>query len=111
LTFVDDKPVGYAKLKVHSSSEFVPIKNSSQLQKIYVLKEFLSLKIGLELQKTLLQKAADLGRDQIWLSVYVDNPRALDFYLNNGFVNVGEHQSQIGRYVFDFIVMKKNLQL
>ncbi len=111
LTFVDDKPVGYAKLKVHSSSEFVPIKNSSQLQKIYVLKEFLSLKIGLELQKTLLQKAADLGSEQIWLSVYVDNPRAINFYLKNGFVKVGEHQFQIGRYVFDFIVMNKNLQL
>jgi ribosomal protein S18 acetylase RimI-like enzyme len=111
LAFVDENPVGYAKLKVHSSSEFVPRKNSSQLQKIYVLKEFLSMKIGLELQESLLQKATNLGSEQIWLSVYVDNLRAINFYLKNGFEKVGEHQFQIGKYNFDFIAMNKNLQL
>ncbi|WKD84801.1 Spermidine/spermine N(1)-acetyltransferase [Polaribacter huanghezhanensis] len=109
LAFVDENPVGYAKLKVHSPSEFVTRENVSQLQKIYVLKEFLSMKIGLKLQKTVLQKAADLGSKQIWLSVYVDNLRAINFYLKNGFEKVGEHQFQIGKYVFDFIAMNKSL--
>ena len=31
-------PVGYAKLKLHSSSEFIESKDVCQLQKIYVLK-------------------------------------------------------------------------
>ena len=46
VAFVNDLPVGYSKLKLDSLSEFIDCKNTSQLQKIYVLKDFLSLKIG-----------------------------------------------------------------
>lgn len=109
LAFVEGKPVGYAKLKVHSPSEFVTGEAISQLQKIYVLKTFLSMKIGLELQEILLQKARDLGSKQIWLSVFKENPRAINFYLKNGFEKVGEHQFQIGKYIFDFMAMSKSL--
>lgn len=111
LAFVNDKPVGYAKLKVHSPSEFVTGEAISQLQKIYVLKEFLSMKIGLKLQEALLQKARDLGSKQIWLSVFKENPRAINFYLKNGFEKIGEHQFQIGKYIFDFIAMCKDLSM
>jgi diamine N-acetyltransferase len=110
LAFMDDKPVGYAKLKETSPSKFVIGTKVSQLQKIYVLKEFLSMKIGLELQEILLQKATDLGSKQICLSVFVENTRAINFYLKNGFERVGEHEFQIGTYVFDFIAMRKNLK-
>jgi len=110
LAFVDNNPVGYAKLKTHSPSEFVEGNSVSQLQKIYVLKEFLSMKIGLELQETLLHKAKDLGSEQIWLSVFIENKRAINFYLKNGFVKVGEHEFQIGKYNFEFMAMNKSLK-
>ena len=45
IALVDKLPVGYAKLKLKSTSEFIKTKNISQLQKIYVLKDFLSMKI------------------------------------------------------------------
>lgn len=109
LAYVEDKLVGYAKLKIHSPSEFVKGTNVSQLQKIYVLKEYLSMKIGLQLQETLLQKAREVGSKQIWLSVFHDNPRAINFYLKNGFIEVGTHQFQIGKYIFDFMAMSKEL--
>jgi ribosomal protein S18 acetylase RimI-like enzyme len=69
----------------------------------------LSIKIGLQLQKTLLQKARKVGSKQIWLSVFHDNPRAINFYLKNGFIEVGTHQFQIGKYIFDFMAMSKEL--
>ena len=109
LAFVDEKPVGYAKLKLHSPSEFVNGSKVSQLQKIYVLKEYLSMKIGMKLQDVLLQRATDYGSEQIWLSVFIENERAINFYLKNDFIKVGEHQFQIGKYIFDFIAMRKNL--
>ncbi|MDG1529611.1 MAG: GNAT family N-acetyltransferase [Polaribacter sp.] len=110
LAFVNEKPVGYAKLKLHSPSDFVDAKKVSQLQKIYVLKEFLSMKIGHQLQDVLLQRAAKHGSEQIWLSVFVENERAVNFYLPNDFVEVGKHEFQIGIYNFDFIAMRKKLQ-
>ena len=55
-----------------------------QLQKIYVLKDFLSLKIGFELQNRLITKAKDDGFERIWLSVLESNERAIRF--RNNFV-------------------------
>ena len=57
IAFVNRLPVGYAKLKLYSNSEFIESKDVCQVQKIYVLKDFLSMKIGFELQDLLLKKS------------------------------------------------------
>ena len=109
IAFANRLPVGYAKLKLHSKSDFVDSKEVCQLQKIYVLKDFLSMKIGLELQRTLLEKAKDLRFTEIWLSVLNSNERAIRFYEKSGFEQVGNHDFQIGRENFEFIAMNKEL--
>lgn len=109
IAFVNRLPVGYAKLKVNSKSEFIESKHTCQLQKIYVLKDFLSMKIGFELQNLLLKKTKELGYDKIWLSVLNSNERAINFYKKSGFKKIGDHDFQIGRENFEFIAMKKDL--
>jgi hypothetical protein len=109
LAFADDLPVGYAKLKLHSTTPFLQDDNTCQLQKIYVLKDFLSLKIGLALQTILLDKAKASNCNYIWLSVYKENERAINFYLKNGFDKIGDHNFSIGRENFDFMSMAKKL--
>ena len=105
----NDLPVGYAKLKLDYESEFIRSESICQLQKIYVLKDLLSMKVGLKLQNALLDKAKDLGFDKIWLSVYVGNERAINFYLKNDFNHIGDHKFVIGQEEFDFIAMVKQL--
>ena len=109
IAFVNQLPVGYAKLKLNSKSEFIELKNVCQLQKIYVLKNFLSMKIGFELQNLLLKKAKELEFKQIWLSVLNSNERAIGFYKKNGFEKIGNHDFQIGKENFEFIAMNKEL--
>lgn len=109
IAMVNDLPVGYAKLKLDFRTEFINSISICQLQKIYVLKDFLSMKIGLKLQNSLLVKAKDLGFDKIWLSVYVGNERAINFYLKNNFKHIGDHKFEIGQEEFDFIAMVKQL--
>lgn len=106
---VNRLPVGYAKLKLNSGSKFIDADKVCQLQKIYVLKDFLSLKIGFELQNRLITKAKDAGFERIWLSVLESNERAINFYKKNGFEAIGNHDFRIGKEVFDFIVMGKTL--
>ena len=84
IAFVNRLPVGYAKLKLHSCSEFIESKDVCQLQKIYVLKDFLSMRIGFELQDSLLKKAKELGFNKVWLSVLNSNERAINFYKKPG---------------------------
>ncbi|MGI9552289.1 MAG: GNAT family N-acetyltransferase [Aurantibacter sp.] len=109
IAFVNRLPVGYAKLKLNSPSEFIDIDNVCQLQKIYILKDFLSMKIGFELQNRLLERAKEIGFSQIWLSVLQDNKRAILFYQNNGFKKIGGHNFKIGNEHFEFMAMSKIL--
>ena len=74
-----------------------------------MLKDFLSMKIGLELQNLLLEKAKELEFEKIWLSVLNSNERALNFYKKNGFEKIGNHDFQIGKENFDFMAMEKEL--
>ena len=110
ISFVDRLAVGYAKLKLNSQSEFIADENVCQLQKIYVLKDFLSMKIGFELQNLLLKKAKEKGFREVWLSVFNSNERAINFYIKNGFVEIGKHNFQIGKENFKFIAMSKQLE-
>ena len=107
IAFFDELPVGYAKLKKFSKSEFIDSNSVSQLQKIYVLKDFLSKKIGHELQKEMFLEVTKLGNQFLWLSVLKSNERAILFYNKNGFEKIGEHTFKIGQETFDFIAMKK----
>lgn len=109
IAFVDGLPVGYAKLKLKSSTEFIKSNNISQLQKIYVLRDFLFMKIGKRLQDLLIAKAVKTGSKEIWLSVLDSNQRAIGFYEKNEFRIIGSHKFSIGQEIFDFIAMSKRL--
>ena len=109
IAFVNLLPVGYAKLKLNSSSEFIESPDVCQLQKIYVLKDFLSMGIGFELQGSLLKKATELNFHTVWLSVLNSNDRAISFYKRTGFEKIGHHDFQIGKENFEFVAMKKEL--
>lgn len=109
LAFYKDLPVGYAKFKKYSPSPFINAAAIAQLQKIYVLKDFLFKGIGQQLLHSLFDKMEALEKEWLWLSVFVDNIKAIRFYERNGFIAAGEHTYSIGKETFDFIVMKKKL--
>lgn len=109
LAFYQKLPVGYAKLKLNSTSAFITKPQVCQLQKIYVLQDFLSKKIGLHLQSTLIDEASKRNFETIWLSVLKSNTRAIRFYEKNNFIPIGNHQFQIGKENFSFLAMAREL--
>lgn len=111
LAFVNELPVGYAKLKIDSPSEFIQEDKVAQLQKLYVLKDFLSMKVGKALQSQVIAKAREDDCEVIWLSVLQSNARAIRFYQKNSFQQVGEHSYQIGQENFHFFAMAKALTI
>ncbi len=110
IALINRLPVGYAKLKLRSPTEFIESDDVCQLQKIYVLKDFLSKKIGHRLQETLLKRATESGSEKIWLSVLIENKRAVNFYLKGGYEIIGEHDFSIGKEKFKFVAMAKSLR-
>ena len=108
LALLNDLPVGYAKLKKHSPTEFLSEnQHISQLQKIYILNDFLGKRIGQQLQDAMFDEVARLKSKHLWLSVYVGNPKAVSFYERHGFTSIGTHNFSIGKETFEFTVMDK----
>ncbi|MEM6724363.1 MAG: GNAT family N-acetyltransferase [Bacteroidota bacterium] len=110
MAFYEDLSVGYAKVKFNSTSPFLEMqKKLCQLQKIYVLQDFLPKKIGVQLWSSLLGDVRSEGFGTMWLSVYDDNVRAIRFYEKQDFVYIGKHRFQIGKEDFGFQAMAKRL--
>ncbi|MCB0431017.1 MAG: GNAT family N-acetyltransferase [Flavobacteriales bacterium] len=109
LAFYDRLPVGYAKLKLNCPSDFLDGEGVCQLQKIYVLRDFLSKKIGLSLYNELMRTAAKNKQMEVWLSVLSSNRRAVQFYDKTGFRKIGEHTFSIGRETFLFTAMSRQV--
>lgn len=102
-------PVAYAKLKIDSTNEQIPFTLLCQLQKIYVLADYQGSKIGYLLQEEVFKSARATKQKHIWLSVYDNNQRAIQFYLKNGFTKAGNHPFQIGKENFNFLILVKTL--
>ncbi|WP_411029476.1 GNAT family N-acetyltransferase [Spongiimicrobium sp. 3-5] len=105
----EELPVGYAKLKLNADTPLIKTDLVCQLQKIYVLRDFLGHKIGFKLQEEVLSDATNRGFNEIYLSVLASNDRAINFYNNNDFSKIGEHDFQIGKENFEFIWMSRAL--
>lgn len=102
-----DVPVGYIKLKKSVPAPAGVSGATSQLQKIYVLKDFLSKGIGQQLLTVLFQELKTTTSRNIWLHVWEQNERAMRFYQKHGFTVVDQNYFTVGRDRFLFLTMNK----
>ena len=109
LAFRQDLPVAYAKLKHPSPTALLPGEDPAQLQKIYVLRDFLALGIGQALLAEVLDHAARRSLKTIWLDVLKQNTRAIRFYDRQGFLPLGDDTYTIGAQTFEFHLMAVRL--
>ncbi|MEO9209693.1 MAG: hypothetical protein ABI208_01270, partial [Ginsengibacter sp.] len=59
------------------------------------LKEFYNLKMGLELMNFNIELSKSDNQVGMWLFVWIENVRALNFYMKNGFEIIGSHDFKI----------------
>ncbi|GAA3607746.1 GNAT family N-acetyltransferase [Flavivirga amylovorans] len=109
IIYVDDLPVGYAKLVVNVINENVASQNNCRLERIFIQNEFIPLKIGQQLLTFVEEKAKALQLDTMWLTVYIKNKRAIRFYERNEFINVGELNFLVNGKEYENIVFSKNI--
>jgi diamine N-acetyltransferase len=111
LAFVDDLPIGYAKFKKKSWFDDAEREAVSQVQKIYILKDFLKLKLGFNLYQHIENEAISLDSKLLWLVVLHTNDRAIKFYEKIGFEKTRQHFFDIGSQHFQFELMVKKIKL
>ncbi|RZN80961.1 MAG: GNAT family N-acetyltransferase [Winogradskyella sp.] len=109
IVYVNDLPVGYAKLIVNATNKYVKSQYNCQLERIFILNDFIPLKLGKQLIDFVEEKAKSLQLDAMWLTVYIKNNRAIRFYEKNEFIHVGNVNFVVSGKAYDNIVFSKRL--
>lgn len=106
---IDDTVIGYLKVNFGQSQTELQDDSAVEIERIYVLKEFHGKNVG----QVLYNKAIDLARDKksnyVWLGVWEENPRAINFYKKNGFIEFDKHIFKLGEDEQTDIMMKLKL--
>jgi ribosomal protein S18 acetylase RimI-like enzyme len=102
----NQKILGYIKLNFGNAQTELQQENSLEIERIYVLKDFLGKKIGQILLDHAIAIAKQRNCDFVWLGVWEKNLRAINFYLKNGFTEFGQHSFLLGTDNQNDILMK-----
>ena len=106
---LEEKVIGYLKLNFGQSQTELKDNKAFEIERIYVLNEFHGKDVGKLLYERALQIALQIKADYIWLGVWEENPRAINFYKKNGFVEFDKHIFKLGVDEQTDIMMKLTL--
>ena len=92
--------LGYLKLNYNAE------KNALEIERIYVLQAYQGKKIG----QLLFDKAKEIAKEKnvnyIWLGVWEENLKAINFYKKQGFITFDKHIFQLGNDAQTDILMQ-----
>ncbi|MBX3164182.1 MAG: GNAT family N-acetyltransferase [Bacteroidetes bacterium] len=101
--------IGYLKLNFGQSQTELKDEKALEIERIYVLKEFHGKKVGQILYDKVIEIAKQKSTNYVWLGVWEENPRAINFYKKNGFVEFDKHVFKLGNDEQTDIMMKLKL--
>ncbi|UKB77475.1 GNAT family N-acetyltransferase [Chryseobacterium sp. MEBOG07] len=109
IAWEEDNPVGYLKVNSGKAQTELQDETSLEIERIYVKKSHHGKKVGQLLYHQALETAQHLNKAYLWLGVWEENLRALNFYRKNGFVEFDKHIFKLGEEEQTDLMMKKML--
>jgi len=106
LATLENETIGYLKLNFGDAQTEMVNKQAMEIHRIYVSKAFLGKKIGQLLLDEAIKIARQSGADFLWLGVWEENHRALQFYSKNGFVEFDKHIFTLGNEIQTDLLMR-----
>lgn len=106
----DENVIGYLKLNFGQSQTELQDDKGLEIERIYVLKEFHGKSVGQLLYDKAIDVAKQKNSDFVWLGVWEENPRAINFYKKNGFLEFDKHIFNLGNDEQMDIMMKLKLK-
>ena len=107
--YQDDRLAGYLKLNEGPAQTEFHDKESLEIERIYVSKEFQGEGLGRCLMDKSIAAAKGRKKNYIWLGVWEKNAKALHFYKKNGFYQIGTHSFVMGDDEQTDYLMRKDL--
>ena len=106
---LNNELIGYLKINFGDSQTELKDSRTLEIERIYVSKEFHGKSIGQLLYGKAIEMAKQKDAEYIWLGVWEENPRAINFYKKNGFIEFDKHIFRLGDEEQTDIMMKLKL--
>lgn len=106
LAILDGETIAYLKLNFGNAQTEIRSDEAMEIQRIYVLKKFYGKKIGQLLLNEAIKIGQKTGVDSIWLGVWEENHKAIEFYSKNDFVEFDKHSFTLGNEVQTDLLME-----
>lgn len=111
IAYIKKQVAGYAKLAESENPEELGALKAVEISRIYASKEKIGTGVGKALMEQCLQFAIGKNKDVIWLGVWENNQKAIQFYRRWGFEKFGEHFFMLGNDRQNDWLMKKELSI
>jgi ribosomal protein S18 acetylase RimI-like enzyme len=105
----NEKPVGYVKLLLGVVTDQLTDARVVEMEKIYVLQEYLGKGVGKKLMQQSVVAAVHEKYDWMYLGVWQHNTRAIEFYKKFGWEVFGVRKFQLGDNIEDDYIMRLRL--
>lgn len=106
---LDDRAIGFAKLREGKKLECLEGKNAIEIQRIYLLEKMQGKNFGRELINHCFEIGKEKGYKTVWLGVWDKNIKAQKFYQKIGMEEIGKVDFSDGKNEFINLVMAKDL--
>jgi len=106
LVWQDGAIVGYAKLSKPWLPEGTFGPKAQQLSQLYTAKEVRGSGVARTLMDWTIDTAREGRADELMLTVWEHNPRAMRFYEKIGFVHVGDYEFPMGNQIDRDLIMR-----
>ena len=94
--YQDAELVGYFKVNVEDAQTDIKTSDCVELERIYISEEYQGMGIGKWVLQEVKALAKKMRKEFLWLGVWEDNPKAIEFYERHGFSKFGTHPYFIG---------------
>lgn len=102
-----EDPIGYLKLNIGAAQTEFKMDDHIEIERIYVYASHHGKQVGQLLFFKALEIAKNLRVPTIWLGVWEENARAINFYKKNGFEEFDKHIFKLGKDEQTDILMKR----
>ena len=100
---------GYMKLNIGDAQTEPKGEDYLEVQRLYMYREFQSKGIGSILMEKAFEIARDNGKKKLWLGVWENNHRAIEFYERHGYKITGSHQFYAGNDISTDYIVETNI--
>jgi diamine N-acetyltransferase len=107
---IENELLGYLKLNFGAAQTELKDVRAVEIERIYVLASYQGKQIGQLLYQQALNVAEEINAEYVWLGVWEENSKAINFYRKNGFVEFDKHIFFLGDDAQTDIMMKLDLK-